>query len=93
MSGQSERVPKGKSSKSNNRDLQKDHRKRQKEIKNLERKIALLDDDKKAIKQQLMESTDPDEALKLHTQFTDVSEQLNNAEEHWLELTEAAQTG
>lgn len=79
----------GKKSKSSaDRELQKQHRKRQKEIKNLERKIAELDQDKKELNQQLMDTTDPDEALKLHGRFTEVSDQLSFAEDRWLELTE-----
>ncbi len=71
------------------RDVQKAHRKRQKEIKSLERKIAELDVEKKDLNQQLLETTDPDEALKLHGRFTDVSDRLSHAEDRWLELTEA----
>ena len=70
------------------KDLQKLHRKRQKEIKRLEKEIAELDEEKKNLNQQLLETTDPDEALKLHSLFTDVSDRLGDAEERWLELTE-----
>ena len=80
------KVPRGKET--GNRDLQKEHRKRRKEIKSLERKIALLDEDKKTLNQQLLETTDADEALKLHSKFTDVSDQLSRAEDRWLQLTE-----
>ena len=82
----SERIPQGKST--GNRDLQKEHRKRQKEIRKLEEKIAKLDEQKKALNQQLVETTDADEALSLHASFTDVSDQLSSAEERWLELTD-----
>ena len=88
MSGPSAQVPKGKSSKTGNRNLHKEHRKRQKEIRNLERKIAQLDDDKKILNRHLLETTDPDEALKLHSKFTEVSDQLGAAEDRWLQLTE-----
>ncbi len=71
-----------------NRDLQKEHRRRRKEIKNIEKKIARLDDEKKELNKRLMETTDADEALKLHTEFTTVSAQLNETEDRWLELTE-----
>ncbi len=69
------------------RDLQKDHRRRQKELKDLEKKIAQLDDEKKKLNQQLMASTDPNEALKLHNAFTETAKQLSDLEERWLELT------
>ena len=74
MSGPSAIVPERKSA--SNRDLQKVHRKRQKEIKNIEKKIAQLDEEKKTLNQQLLETTDASEALRLHTQFTDVSEKF-----------------
>jgi len=85
-SKQSAKVLSGNSA--SDRDLKKEHRKRQKEIKNLERKIAELDDEKKSLNQQLLETTDSGEALKLHNQFTEVSDKLNEAEERWLELTD-----
>ena len=68
---------------------QKLNRKKQKEIKNLEKKIAQLEDDKKSLNQQLLESTDAAEALKLHSSFEDVCEQLEKAEGKWLDLTES----
>ena len=67
---------------------QKEHRKRQKEIKNLEKKIARLDDEKREINQHLLATTDAAEAMKLHNQLTEVSDALNDVEERWLELTE-----
>lgn len=75
---------------SDNRDSQKDHRKRQKLLRDLERKIAQLDADKKELHEKLMQTTDADEALKLHTRFTDVSDKLSDAEHRWLEVTEEA---
>ena len=82
------KVPAGKAT--GNRDRQKEHRKRRKEIKVLERKIAQLDENKKMLNQQLLETTDADEALKLHSKFTDVSDQLSRTEDRWLQLTEEA---
>ena len=70
------------------REAKKTQRKRQKEIKNLERKIAQLDEEKKSLNQQLLDTTDAGDAMKLHNKFTEVSEQLDAAEERWLELTE-----
>jgi len=86
LSTSSVTVPQAKST--GNRDLQKEHRRRRKEIKNIEKKIARLDDEKKEINKRLMETTDADEALKLHTEFTTVTAQLNETEDRWLELTE-----
>lgn len=85
-SAQSERLTDSKPM--TNRDLQKEHRKRRREIKNLERQIAQLDEDKKVLNKQLLETTDAAEALQLHSSFTDVSDRLISAEERWLELAE-----
>jgi ATP-binding cassette subfamily F protein 3 len=59
-----------------------------KEMKNLERTIATLDDQKKTINAQLMQSTDPAEALKLHNEVTSLTTQLADAENRWLQLQE-----
>ena len=73
---------------SGHRDQQKLNRKRQKELKNLEKKIAKLDEEKKTLNQRLVETTDANEALKLHTEFQTVSDMLSQAEEKWLEMNE-----
>ena len=67
---------------------QRTERKRQKEIRNLEKTISQLDGDKKTLNQQLLETTDAAEALQLHTACADLSEQLHAAEERWLQLNE-----
>ena len=70
------------------RQSQRDQRKTEKELKNLERKIASLDDEKRAINEKMMTETDPNEALRLHKQLTEISEELNSAEGRWMELNE-----
>ncbi|MEM7457501.1 MAG: ABC-F family ATP-binding cassette domain-containing protein [Planctomycetota bacterium] len=67
---------------------QKDHRKRQKLIKTIERKIARLDEEKKELNGKLLTETDPDKAMELHEQITQISNELSEAEDQWLELTE-----
>ncbi|MBS0208655.1 MAG: ABC-F family ATP-binding cassette domain-containing protein [Planctomycetes bacterium] len=57
-----------------------------KEITNLERNIAKLDEQKKDINARLMNSTDAAEALRLHQELTAIGQQLSTAEERWLEL-------
>ncbi len=52
------------------------------------RNIAKLDDQKKQINAQLMKSTDPAEALKLHNEVASLTSQLADAEERWLRLQE-----
>ena len=74
----------------NHRDSIKDERKRKKLLRDIERKVAQLDELKKSLHAQLMETTDPKQAVKLHTEFTDITEKLSDAEHEWLELTEEA---
>ncbi len=70
------------------RQTQKMNRKQQKEIKRLEQKITALEADKKSLNQQLLDTTDASEALKLHARFTEISQELQQNEERWLKLTE-----
>ena len=83
-SGDSSRKP----SKAAGKEARKEERKRVKEIANLEKKIAELEIQKKELNGQLLETTDTEEALRLHTEFTDVSDQLARAEQRWCELVE-----
>ena len=64
----------------------KDERKLRKELSATEKKIALLDDQKKSVNSQLMTSTKTDEAMRLHNELTKIAAQLAEAEERWLEL-------
>jgi len=59
-----------------------------KEIANLERTIQRLDTDKRARHQALLQATDPAEAVRLHTEMTEVAGKLTAAEERWLALQE-----
>ena len=65
---------------------QKEERKRRKEIANIERTIAQLDEQKKNLNQQLLQTTDTNEAVRLHAEFTDVADRLVRAEDRWCEL-------
>ncbi len=67
---------------------QQNHKRTRKQIQALERKIAKLDDEKKEINQQLLSTTDAEEAVKLHDQVTEITRQLADAENQWLELSE-----
>ena len=78
--------PKPKSTDS--RQGQRDQRKAEKELKNLERKIARLDDEKRAINEKMMTETNPKEAVRLHEKLTEIAEELRSAEERWIELSE-----
>lgn len=68
----------------------RDARRTQKEIKNLERKIARLDEDKKSLNDQLLTCSDPEKALELHNQIETISEELEQFEERWCELNQDA---
>ena len=63
-----------------------EERKIQKTIKSIERKIARLDDEKKALNQKLLRESDPARALELHNQIAEISKEFEAAEETWLEL-------
>jgi ATP-binding cassette subfamily F protein 3 len=59
-----------------------------KEITTIERQIARLDGEKKQANAQLMEATDPKEAMRLHELVTSLAAQLSEAEERWCALQE-----
>ncbi len=59
-----------------------------KEMKNLEKTIALLDDQKRAANAKLLQSTNADEAMRLHNEVAALTEQLEPAEERWCQLQE-----
>jgi ATP-binding cassette subfamily F protein 3 len=73
-------------SKANARPARRTEREVRKEMASVERTIARLDTEKKQLHAQLMQSTDPDEALRLHNEVAALSTQLNAAEETWLKL-------
>ena len=66
----------------------RDERVVRKELKTLEKTIAQLDEQKRTLAARLLESTDADEALRLHNEVTTVTEQLATAEERWCLLQE-----
>ena len=64
-----------------------------KEIKAVERTIAQLDEQKKTLNAQLMQSTDAEEALRLHNEAEATAKQLAEAEEKWCKLQEEVGDG
>ncbi len=52
------------------------------------RTVAQLDEQKRALNAQLLESTDATEALRLHNEVSALTEQLAEAEERWCRLQE-----
>lgn len=65
-----------------------DTRQIQKELKNLERLIRSVDSQRNELNGQLMQATDPAEALRLHNEIKALEMELGAAEERWLELNE-----
>jgi ATP-binding cassette subfamily F protein 3 len=59
-----------------------------KEISSLEKTIARLDGEKRKANAQLLQATDPADALRLHNTVADLSAQLANAETDWCRLQE-----
>ena len=70
------------------RQQKRDQRKTEKEIKNLEKKIARLDDERKALEKTMLTETNPGEAMKLHTQIEAIKAESVEAEERWMELSD-----
>lgn len=67
---------------------QVDERKLRKELSNLEKKIARLDDEKRAKESQLMTESNASVAMKLHEETTQLKAELGELEVRWLELQE-----
>ena len=65
----------------------KDQRRTEKEIKNLEKKIARLDDERKSLEQSMLTETDASAAMELHEQIESIKTDAAEAEERWMELS------
>jgi ATP-binding cassette subfamily F protein 3 len=57
-----------------------------KEMSNVEKTIARLDELKKLSNTQFLSSTDPQEAIRLHKEIDELTRQLTDAEERWCVL-------
>jgi ATP-binding cassette subfamily F protein 3 len=66
----------------------RNERELRKELNNVERTIAKLDDQKKLSNTQLMSATDAKEAMRLHNEVIELAKQLGHAEERWCVLQE-----
>ena len=66
----------------------RNERELRKEISTLEKTIARLDDQKRDAHAKLMQSSDPQEALRLHQEVESLTAQLTEAEERWCALQE-----
>ena len=47
-----------------------------------------MDDEKRSLNEKLLNETDPDEAVRLHDEMTKIADELSEAEERWMELSE-----
>ena len=65
---------------------QNEQRALRKKVKAIERKIASLDTQKKALSAEMTETSDAAKALELHQQIEAISSDLTAAENEWLEL-------
>ncbi len=72
-----------KAAKSASQTPRRSERELRKELSNIERTIARLDDKKRQTNDQLMQATDPAEALRLHNELTAVTAELTEVEERW----------
>jgi ATP-binding cassette subfamily F protein 3 len=70
------------------RPARKNDKEARKEIKTVERTIAQLDEQKRALGGQYEKSTDAAEALRLHNEMAELTNQLAAAEERWCQLQE-----
>lgn len=64
-----------------------ENKKLQKELKSLEKSVQSLDEQRRTINDQLMQATDPKEAMRLHNELKAVEMDLGLAEQRWLELS------
>jgi ATP-binding cassette subfamily F protein 3 len=66
----------------------KNERVLRKEMNNLEKAIARLDDQKKELNSKLMSTSDAKLALEVHTELAEVTKQLTEAEDRWCQIQE-----
>ena len=78
----------GKPAKTSHRAARRSEREIRKEMTNLERTIARLDEQKRQTNSKLMEATEPGEALRLHNEVAALTRQLAEAEDRWCQLQE-----
>jgi ATP-binding cassette subfamily F protein 3 len=70
------------------RPAQRNEREARKEIKTVERSIAQLDEQKRALQTQFLQVTDSKESLRLHNEIAALTDQLAKVEERWCQLQE-----
>jgi ATP-binding cassette subfamily F protein 3 len=73
------------------KDRQKRQREMRKEVAALERSIARLDELRRQLNAQLLQTTDAAEALRLHEEITAIAKELTPIEHRWCELQESVE--
>jgi len=76
----------GKANNASTRVARRSEREVRKEMANLERTIARLDEQKRLVHTALMATTDPAEALRLHHEVSQLTTKLAEAEDRWCQL-------
>lgn len=66
----------------------KEHHNARKQLRNLEKAIARLDEQRKAINAEMLTTSDAKRSLQLHNQLTEVQAELTESEERWCELSQ-----
>jgi len=64
----------------------KDQHQQRKTLRNLEKTISRLDEEKKSLTAEMMQTADPKKAMDLHAKIASVSSELEEAEQRWCEL-------
>jgi len=59
-----------------------------KTLRNLEKTIARLDGERKELNAEMLNTSDADKAMKLHTQILAIQVELSDAEEKWCDLSQ-----
>jgi len=66
----------------------KDIHQQRKTLRNLEKNIAKLDEQRKALNAEMLNTSDAKKAMSLHTQIETVAKELAEVEERWVELSQ-----
>lgn len=66
----------------------KEHHNARKQLRNLEKTIARLDGQKKELNAEMLNTTDAEKAMELHTQIEGIQAELTEAEDAWCQLSE-----
>ena len=64
----------------------KEQHQARKRLRNMEKAIAKLDAERKALKETMMNTSDADKALKIHNQIEEIQKELSINEEQWCQL-------